>query len=71
LTRQEPDVWFEPGLVLEILSAELTLSRSTPSAGADQRAGRPGDAVSAVHRAMARRQEAPQDATTTQELIDL
>src|SRR5262252_2984670 len=23
---QEPDVWFEPGLVLEILSAELTLS---------------------------------------------
>src|SRR5215475_858704 len=24
--RQEPDVWFEPGLVLEILSAELTLS---------------------------------------------
>ncbi|HEX8008213.1 MAG TPA: hypothetical protein VF482_17500 [Trebonia sp.] len=25
-TRQQPDVWFEPGLVLEILSAELTLS---------------------------------------------
>jgi DNA ligase-1 len=24
--RQEADVWFEPGLVLEILSAELTLS---------------------------------------------
>jgi DNA ligase-1 len=24
--RQEPDAWFEPGLVLEILSAELTLS---------------------------------------------
>ena len=24
--RQSPDVWFEPGLVLEILSAELTLS---------------------------------------------
>jgi DNA ligase-1 len=24
--RQEPDVWFEPGLVLEVLSAELTLS---------------------------------------------
>jgi DNA ligase 1 len=24
--RQEPDVWFEPGLVVEILSAELTLS---------------------------------------------
>ena len=24
--RQEPDVWFEPGLMLEILSAELTLS---------------------------------------------
>jgi DNA ligase 1 len=24
--RQAPDVWFEPGLVLEILSAELTLS---------------------------------------------
>src|SRR6185437_4847294 len=25
-SRQEPDAWFEPGLVLEILSAELTLS---------------------------------------------
>src|SRR6185369_16979430 len=24
--RQKPDVWFEPGLVLEVLSAELTLS---------------------------------------------
>jgi DNA ligase-1 len=24
--RQEAEVWFEPGLVLEILSAELTLS---------------------------------------------
>ncbi len=24
--RQRPDVWFEPGMVLEILSAELTLS---------------------------------------------
>jgi DNA ligase-1 len=24
--RQQPDVWFEPGLVLEILSAELTVS---------------------------------------------
>ena len=24
--RQQPDIWFEPGLVLEILSAELTLS---------------------------------------------
>ncbi len=24
--RQQPDAWFEPGLVLEILSAELTLS---------------------------------------------
>ncbi len=33
--RQEPDIWFEPGLVLEILSAELTPSpnyiRHTPS----------------------------------------
>ena len=26
--RQESDVWFEPGLVFEILSAELTLFAS-------------------------------------------
>ena len=31
--RQPADVWFEPSLVLEVLSAELTLSPTTPPAG--------------------------------------
>jgi DNA ligase-1 len=69
--RQAPDVWFEPGLVLEILSAELTLSPNytaawgevKPDAGLAMRfprfTGRYRDDKSA------------EDATTTGELVDL
>jgi DNA ligase-1 len=69
--RQQPDVWFEPGLVLEILSAELTLSPTYTAAwgqikedtGLAMRfprfTGRWRDDKSAL------------DATTTRELIDL
>src|SRR5215813_594355 len=69
--RQEPDVWFEPGLVLEILSAELTLSPHYTAgwglvkedAGLAMRfprfTGRWRDDKSA------------QDATTIEELVDL
>jgi DNA ligase 1 len=69
--RQEPDVWFEPGLVLEILSAELTLSPNYTAgwglikedAGLAMRfprfTGRWRDDKSA------------QDATTVQEMVDL
>jgi DNA ligase-1 len=69
--RQHPDVWFEPALVLEILSAELTLSPNytagwgliKPDAGLAMRfprfTGRWRDDKSA------------EDATTTGELADL
>ena len=56
--RQTADVWFEPGLVLEVLSAELTLSpNSTAGWGQLKRGLGAGDAVPAVHRPMAGRQE--------------
>jgi DNA ligase 1 len=69
--RQEPDVWFEPGLVLEILSAELTLSpnytaawgKIKPDAGLAMRFPR--------FTGHWRDDKAPEDATTTQELVDL
>ena len=68
--RQQPDVWFEPGLVLEILSAELTLS-PTYTAGWGRSRKTPGwRCGSPVHRPMARRQVA-EDATTIGELVDL
>ena len=70
-TRQEPDLWFEPGLVLEILSAELTLSPNytaawgqiKPDAGLAMRFPR--------FTGRWRDDKAPEDATTTQELVDL
>ena len=68
---QEPDIWFEPGLVLEILSAELTLSPNytagwgqiKPDAGLALRFPR--------FTGRWRDDKAPEDATTTSELIDL
>ncbi len=69
--RQEPDLWFEPGLVLEILSAELTLSPNytaawgqlKPDAGLAMRFPR--------FTGRWRDDKAPEDATTTTELVDL
>ncbi len=69
--RQEPDAWFEPGLVLEILSAELTLSPNYTAAW--------GQVKEQSGLAMRfprftgrwRDDKAPEDATTTGELIDL
>ncbi|MGP0024306.1 MAG: ATP-dependent DNA ligase [Streptosporangiaceae bacterium] len=69
--RQEPDLWFEPGLVLEILSAELTLSPNytaawgqlKPDAGLAMRFPR--------FTGRWRDDKAPEDATTTQELAGL
>ncbi len=69
--RQQPDVWFEPGLVLEILSAELTLSPNytaawgviKPDAGLAMRFPR--------FTGRWRDDKAPEDATTTQELVEL
>ena len=69
--RQAPDAWFEPGLVLEILSAELTLSPNytaawgqiKPDAGLAMRFPR--------FTGRWREDKAPEDATTTDELVDL
>ena len=69
--RAEPDAWFEPGLVLEILSAELTLSPNytagwgqiKPDAGLAMRFPR--------FTGRWRDDKAPEDATTTRELVEL
>ena len=69
--RQEPDVWFEPGLVLEILSAELTLS-PTYTAGWGQIKQDAGLAMRFPRfTGRWRDDKSPQDATTTGELVDL
>jgi DNA ligase 1 len=69
--RQEPDVWFEPGLVLEILSAELTLSPNYTAAWGQIR----DDAGLAMRfprfTGRWRDDKAPEDATTTRELAEL
>jgi DNA ligase-1 len=69
--RQQPDVWFEPSLVLEILSAELTLSPNYTAAWGQI----------SEHSGLAMRfprftgrwrdDKAAEDATTTSELVDL
>lgn len=69
--RQEPDVWFEPRLVLEILSAELTLSPNYTAAW--------GQIEEDSGLAMRfprftgrwRDDKAAEDATTTRELAEL
>ena len=69
--RQEPDVWFEPGLVLEILSAELTLSPNYTAAWG-QIAGDAGLAMRFPRfTGRWRDDKAPEDATTTRELVEL
>jgi len=68
---QQPDVWFEPGLVLEILSAELTLS-PTYTAGWGLIKADAGLAMRFPRfTGRWRDDKAPQDATTTGELVDL
>jgi DNA ligase-1 len=69
--RQQPDVWFEPGLVLEILSAELTLSPNYTAAW-----GQIQDDAGLAMRfprftGRWRDDKAAEDATTTRELVEL
>src|SRR5579862_6156070 len=69
--RQQPDVWFEPGLVLEILSAELTLSPTYTAAW-----GRIKEDAGLAMRfprftGRWRDDKSAEDATTTRELIQL
>jgi DNA ligase 1 len=69
--RQEPDFWFEPGLVLEILSAELTLSPNY-TAGWGQIKDDAGLAMRFPRfTGRWRDDKSAEDATTTQELVDL
>jgi DNA ligase 1 len=69
--RQPADVWFEPGLVLEVLSAELTLSPNH-TAGWGEIKEHSGLAMRFPRfTGRWRDDKAPQDATTTQELVDL
>jgi DNA ligase-1 len=69
--RQQPDVWFEPGLVIEILSAELTLSPNYTAAW-----GQVNDDAGLAMRfprftGRWRDDKAADDATTTRELVEL
>jgi DNA ligase 1 len=69
--RQQPDVWFEPGLVLEILSAELTLS-PTYTAGWGQIKEDAGIAMRFPRfTGRWRDDKSAEDATTISELVDL
>jgi DNA ligase-1 len=69
--RQPADVWFEPGLVLEVLSAELTLSPNH-TAGWGQLKENAGLAMRFPRfTGRWREDKTAQDATTTQELVDL
>jgi DNA ligase 1 len=69
--RQPADVWFEPGLVLEVLSAELTLSPNA-TAGWGQLKQDSGLAMRFPRfTGRWRDDKGPQDATTTTELVDL
>jgi DNA ligase-1 len=69
--RQQPDVWFEPGVVLEILSAELTLSPTYTAAWGQIK----DDAGLAMRfprfTGRWRDDKSAEDATTTTELVSM
>lgn len=69
--RRQPDVWFEPGVVLEVLSAELTLSPDYTAAWGQLQ----DDAGLAMRfprfTGRWRDDKSPRDATTTRELAEL
>jgi DNA ligase-1 len=68
---QEPDVWFEPGLVLEILSAELTLSPNYTAAWGQIKEDRGLAMRFPRFTGRYRDDKAPEDATTIRELVGL
>jgi DNA ligase 1 len=69
--RQPADVWFEPAVVLEVLSAELTLSPNH-TAGWGQIKDDAGLAMRFPRfTGRWREDKSAEDATTTQELVDL
>ncbi len=67
--RRDADVWFEPGLVLEILAAEITPSPNYPAGAIDQG---PGLALRFPRfTGRWRDDKSPEDATTTDELVEM
>ena len=69
--RQPADVWFEPGLVLEVISAELTLSPNH-TAGWEEIKEHSGLAMRFPRfTGRWRDDKTAQDATTIQELVDM
>jgi DNA ligase 1 len=69
--RQQPDAWFDPGVVIEVLSAELTPSPNH-TAGAAELGGDSGLAMRFPRfTGRWRDDKQPTDATTTTELADL
>ncbi len=69
--RQSPDVWFEPGLVLEVLAAELTPSPKY-TAGRGKLNHDAGLALRFPRfTGRWRDDKAPEDATTTDEILQL
>jgi DNA ligase 1 len=69
--RQSPDVWFEPGLVLEILSAEFTLSPNYTAAWGQIEDGSGLAMRFPRFTGRWRDDKSAEDATTTRELIEL
>lgn len=69
--RQQPDVWFEPSLVLEILSAELTLSPNYTAAWGLVKNGAGLAMRFPRFTGNWRDDKAPRDATTVGELVSL
>jgi DNA ligase 1 len=69
--RAQPDVWFEPGLVLEVLSAELTLSPNYTAAWGQLKPDRGLAMRFPRFTGRWRDDKAPEDATTTGELAEL
>jgi len=69
--KERPDVWFVPGLVLEVIGAEITLS-PLHTAGLDL--FRPGSGLAIRFPRFTGRyrlDKAPEDATTEQEIVEM
>ncbi|HZD60621.1 MAG TPA: ATP-dependent DNA ligase [Anaerolineae bacterium] len=69
--KERPDVWFVPGLVLEVIGAEITLS---PLHTAGLNMFRPGSGLAIRFPRFTgkyRFDKAPEDATTEQEIIEM
>ena len=70
-SRVNADVWFEPSLVLEVLSAELTLSPNHTAGWGELKEDAGLSMRFPRFTGRWRDDKEPQDATTTQQLVDL